>query len=115
MGMAELVYVSITGLQLKKVWHAPLFWRHATASMTQAKAAEGCLTADARTIGGVHHTLSVWTSREAMLAYLTKGAHLSAMKSFNKIATGKVYGFETETVPDWTQVHALWHDKGHTV
>ncbi len=113
--MSDLVYVSITGLQLKKIWYAPVFWRHATASMSQAKKAEGCLSADAKTIGGVHHTLSVWTSREVMLAYLTKGAHLNALKTFKKIATGKVYGFETPTIPDWPQVHSLWHDKGRSV
>ncbi len=50
--MTDLVYVSITGLKLKKIWHAPVFWRHATASMSQAKKAEGCLSADAKTIGG---------------------------------------------------------------
>ncbi|AGI67209.1 hypothetical protein OAN307_c15360 [Octadecabacter antarcticus 307] len=113
--MADIVYVSITGLRLKKVWHAPVFWRHATASMSQAKAAEGCLSADARTIDGVDHTLSVWTSRDAMRAYLTKGAHLNAMKTFKRIATGKVYGFETATVPDWPQVHRLWLDEGKNV
>jgi len=113
--MSDTVYVSITGLQLNKVWHAPVFWRHASASMSQAQKANGCMSADARTIDGVHHTLSVWTSREAMQAYLTKGAHLNAMKTFKKIATGKVYGFETATVPDWQEVPALWRDKGRSV
>lgn len=113
--MTDLVYVSITGLQLKKIWHAPVFWRHAFASMAQAQKADGCLSADARTINGVHHTLSVWTSREMMRAYLIKDAHLNAMKTFKKIATGKVHGFETATVPEWQQVHALWRDHGRSV
>jgi len=34
--MSDTVYVSITGLQLNMVWHAPVFWRHASASMSQA-------------------------------------------------------------------------------
>ena len=96
--MTDIFYVSITGLQLKKVWHAPTFWRHAAASMLQAKSDDGCLSADARTINGVHHTLTVWTSRKAMLAYLSEGAHLKAMKAFKSFATGKVYGFKTATV-----------------
>jgi hypothetical protein len=33
--MADTVYVSITGLQLKRAWHAPVFWRHAVASMSK--------------------------------------------------------------------------------
>ena len=113
--MADVFYVSITGLQLKRVWHAPKFWRHAAASMSQAKSADGCLSADARTINGVHHTLTVWTSRKAMLAYLSEGAHLKAMKAFKSFATGKVYGFETAKVPEWPIAHALWLDKGRQV
>jgi quinol monooxygenase YgiN len=113
--MADVFYVSITGLQLKKIWYAPKFWRHAAASMSQAKSADGCLSADARTINGVHHTLTVWTSRKAMLAYLSEGAHLKAMKAFKSFATGSVYGFETATVPEWPTVHALWLDKGRQV
>ena len=113
--MADVFYVSITGLQLKRVWHAPTFWRHAAASMAQAKAAQGCLSADARTINGVHHTLTVWTSREAMQRYLSDGAHLNAMKAFKSFATGKVYGFEGEEVPEWHMVHRLWHDNGRQV
>jgi quinol monooxygenase YgiN len=113
--MADVFYVSITGLQLKRVWHAPTFWLHAAASMSQAKAAHGCLSADARTINGVHHTLTVWTSREAMLAYLSEGAHLKAMNAFKSFATGKVYGLKTATVPEWAIVHTLWLEKGRQV
>jgi hypothetical protein len=113
--MADTVYVSITGLQLKRVWHAPIFWRHAFASMSQAKQADGCLSADARTINGVHHTLSVWQSRDKMLTYLRAGAHLKAMQTFEKIATGKVFGFETVVPPNWSEVHGLWIKHGKVV
>ena len=113
--MADVFYVSTTGLQLKRVWHAPTFWRHAAASMSQAMAADGCLSADARTINGVHHTLTVWTSRKAVLVYLSEGAHLKAMKAFKSFATGKVYGFETATVPGWAIVHTLWLERGRPV
>lgn len=81
----------------------------------QAKAAPGCLQADARTINGVHHTRSLWTSRAAMLAYLREGAHRAAMPVFPRIATGKVLGFEAESLPDWDEVHRLWEEKGREV
>jgi hypothetical protein len=113
--MVDVFYVSITGLQLKRVWHAPTFWRHASASMSQAKAVVGCFSADARTITGVHHTLTVWTSRKAMLAYLSEGAHLKAMKAFKSFATGTVYGFETTKIPEWSIAHTLWLEKGRQV
>jgi hypothetical protein len=113
--VADTVYVSITGLQLKRAWHAPIFWRHALASMSQAQRADGCLSADARTINGVHHTLSVWQSRDKMLTYLGAGAHLKAMQTFENIATGKVFGFDTDTPPNWTEVHHLWIERGKVV
>ncbi len=113
--MSALVYVSITGLQLRRIWHAPTFWRHAFGSMAQARSAEGCLSAETRTIQGVHHTLTVWTSRDAMLAYLRQGAHLKAMQLFGKIATGKTFGFVTNTIPGWGDVHRIWLDQGRIV
>ena len=113
--MSNLVYISITGLKLKKVYYAPLFWRYAFGAMSQAQKADGCLSADATTIDGVHHTRSVWTSRKAMLAYLSTGAHLKAMKIHKRIATGKVYGFEANTVPDWEAAQKLWLEKGRDV
>ena len=63
------VYVSITGLQVRRAWHIPVFWVHAMRSMAQARAASGNISAEARTIKGVHHTRSVWTDRDAMRAY----------------------------------------------
>jgi hypothetical protein len=53
------VYVSITGLELRRLWHYPTFMFHAVRSMGQARSAPGNLGADARTIDGIHHTLSI--------------------------------------------------------
>ncbi len=113
--MTETVYVSITGLQVRRFWHVPTFWRHAIASMAQAQRAEGCLGASARTINGVHHTRSIWRDRKDMLAFLGKEAHLEAMKLFPRIATGKTLGFEATEVPDWDEVHRLWRTQGRDV
>jgi hypothetical protein len=113
--MPQTVYISITGLRVRHFWQAPIFWRHAIASMIQARAADGCLQAETRTIDGIHHTRSVWRDRAAMLVYLRAGAHLNAMKVFKRIATGKTYGYETTQIPDWTEVHQLWHDRGREV
>jgi hypothetical protein len=113
--MSHTVYVSITGLRVRHFWQKPVFWRHAIAAMVQARAADGCLQAEARTINGIHHTRSVWRDRAAMLSYLQSGAHLNAMKVFNRIATGKTCGFETTDIPEWDQVHAIWLDRGRVV
>ncbi len=110
--MDDFIYVSITGLRLRRFRYAPVFWWYAVASMNQARKAPGCLSAEARTINGIHHTRSAWKSREEMQTYLIAGSHLKAMKAFRKIATGKTYGFETKEMPEWRDVHQIWRDKG---
>lgn len=106
------VYVSITGLRVKAFWHLPRFWRLAVPAMAQAKAAEGCLQADAKTINGVKHTRTVWVEEAAMRAFLYSGAHMDAIKAFRKIATGKTFGSEMPEIPDWETVHQMWRDRG---
>jgi hypothetical protein len=110
-----LPYVSITGLELKSPFYAPAFWWHAVRSMRQAYAATGLISAQARKIGGVHHTLTLWDNEAAMRAYLVTGAHLGAMKAFHKLATGRTIGFDCETPPTWEQVPELWAAKGNIV
>ncbi|MEL7049533.1 MAG: hypothetical protein AAFO75_11340, partial [Pseudomonadota bacterium] len=98
----RLVYVSITGLELKSSWHALRFWWHAMPSMLQAKKADGNILADARIIGGVRHTLTVWESERAMKRFLYQGPHGKAIRAFPHFATGKTYGFATTEVPSWS-------------
>ncbi|MEO0329024.1 MAG: hypothetical protein AAF217_10560 [Pseudomonadota bacterium] len=80
--------------------------------MQQAVRAPGNISATSRQINGVHHTLSVWRDREAMRKYLVARTHLKAMKLFPKIATGKTIGFQSHSIPDWSEVHAIWQERG---
>lgn len=105
-----MAYVSITGLRVKSLWAAPLFWRHAIPAMAQARRAPGIVMAEARKIDGVQHTLTVWRSRDHMRAYLTSGAHMAAMKSFRRIATGATCGYEAEGAPTWDEAVAYWRE-----
>ncbi|WP_205910354.1 hypothetical protein [Rhizobium sp. FKL33] len=107
-----MLYVSITGLRVRRLWHYSRFVFHAARSMIQARSADGNLFADARKIHGVHHTLTVWTDRSVMLAYLRAGAHRRAMVAFPSIGTGYAFGFEAVDRPEWSAVHALWLDEG---
>jgi len=113
--MDRKIYVSTTGLKLKSFIHAPRFWRHAIASMKQARGAEGCLSAQARTINGIHHTLTTWTSKRHMRAYLSAGAHRKAMRIYRSIAEGKVHGCEAEQAPNLESVHEIWQKDARPV
>jgi hypothetical protein len=43
-----------------------------------------------------------------MLAYRSSPSHLRAMKRILQIGTGKVYGYETDTIPSWEAALAEW-------
>ncbi|MEM8839329.1 MAG: hypothetical protein AAGE89_14640 [Pseudomonadota bacterium] len=109
--MQERVYVSITGLKVRSVFQILLFYRHAVASMAQARQAPGNISAEARTINGVRHTLSVWESETAMRKFLYCGAHRNAIKAFPSIGSGKTFGYDADTIPTWEEVHLLWLEK----
>lgn len=104
-------YVSITGLRPKNFWSTLAFWRHAIPCKIQADSAPGILFSEVRKINKIQHTLTAWESKEHMRAYIQSGAHLEAMKVFNKIAEGKTFGFETDRIPGWDEVHELWIQK----
>ena len=110
-----MAYVSITGLRLKQPGSLIRFWWHAIRSMKQAKQAPGNILAETRTINGVHHTLSVWESEDAMRRYLVSGAHLAAMRVFPAIAAGSTLGFIADQPPEWSRVHEIWQTQGIAV
>lgn len=113
MGLEQPVpYVSITGLSLRSRRHFFRFWWHALRAMMQAKRARGLRSAAARTIGGVHHTVTVWDDENAMRNYVRSGAHLKAVRAFHEIATGKTIGYVADAAPSWDEVHAIWASRG---
>jgi quinol monooxygenase YgiN len=100
---------TISGKEREKTRNALCFDYRSTIEKHRPRtAAPGNIKAEARTINGVHHTLSVWADEAAMRAYLRSGAHLQAIKTFRAIATGRTFGFVTETPPEWHEVHDLW-------
>lgn len=105
-------YVSITGLRVKSIFHYPRFYWLAITAMSQAQGSAGLIRAEARTINGVHHTLSIWENESSMRAFLLTGAHLQAMRAFKHIATGKTVGYVTTDWPDWSKVHDIWLREG---
>ncbi|MEO0586422.1 MAG: hypothetical protein AAF078_02170 [Planctomycetota bacterium] len=112
LAQGRTVWVSITGLTFRRPWSfLPFLW-YAIPSKMQADKAPGNLRADVRTIDGVRHTLSVWTDRDAMLAFAFSGTHKRAIAAFGRFFAGKTYGYETTDVPDWPQARALWEEHG---
>jgi hypothetical protein len=47
-----------------------------------------------------------------MLDFMRSGVHLKAMKAFHSIATGRTYGYETDSVPTWDEAFSTLMSKG---
>ena len=95
------MYVSVTGVKPKGLFGWIRFWTFAIPASKDAQKAEGILHCALNSLNGYQHTLTVWKSKEHMLGYLTSPAHLKAMKNLSKIGSGKVYGYETNSIPSW--------------
>lgn len=47
-----------------------------------------------------------------MKLFLYSGAHAAAIKVFRKVASGKTFGYESNRIPSWDEVHDLWLKQG---
>jgi hypothetical protein len=47
-----------------------------------------------------------------MLVFMKNGVHLKAMKTFHSIATGRTYGYESDTIPTWEVAYESLETKG---
>ena len=101
-------YVSVTGLKLTGWWRSFLFWCYAIPSMAQARGTRGNIFADARVIGEMRHTLTVWEDQAAMKTFLRRGAHQSAVKTFAGMTTPHICGITLDYVPNWDEALELW-------
>jgi len=103
-------FVSVTRLHLRSAWgFLPFIW-HTFRSNAQAKRAPGylggCLNRDAH---GAYWTVTVWESREAMMAFRGSGAHRAAMPRIADLSDEAAYTHweqPTAQVPDWRTAHA---------
>jgi len=106
------VYISITGLKPKGFFSFLKFWTLAIPSFRQAETSKGNLHTSVKNMHGYQCTVSAWESREVMLEFMRSGVHLKAMKAFHSIATGRTYGYESESIPSWDEAYTLLQEKG---
>jgi hypothetical protein len=106
------MYISITGLKPKGFWGFIRFWTLAIPSFNEAKTAKGNLYSAVKKMDGYNCTLSAWKNRDQMLAFMRNGVHLKAMKAFHSIATGRTFGYESDTIPSWEEAYEILESKG---
>ena len=100
---------AIGGLKIRSVLWAPAFYLYAGRSLTQARAADGCLEAQTFGRDGLMFSLTLWTEPRAILAYSTSGAHRKAMKAANRISFPLYFHrFDCDVLPSHDDAYARW-------
>lgn len=103
-----MVHVSVTGFRPKGWAVLPIFLWRTMRAFAQARRAAGNLATTGRLIDGVYHTMTVWSDRESMRAYVMSGAHRAAMKNFRKLGGGRTWGYDCAEIPSWDAAYADW-------
>ncbi len=105
------MYASYTHFRCKW-WAIPLFQYHAIRAYGQANRSIGLQSIQAWTKGIRNYcTLTVWDSKQDMLHYIGKGAHLRAMQRSDLLGQGYTTGWQTGLRPTRTQAEAQLKNK----
>ena len=110
-----MMYVSITGLKTKTIFSWFKFWFLAIPAFREAQKQKGIIFCETKKIKNYHHTLTVWESKEDMHKYKISNSHLKAMQSFKNIATGKVFSYETNSIPSWDEALERFNNEAYEV
>ena len=106
------MYVSVTGVKPESFIGWIRFWVLTLPASKKAQKAEGVLVCLFNSQNGYQHTLTVWESKRQMLAYKSSAIHVRAMKVLPKIGSGRVFGYETDSMPSWEEALAEWTENG---
>ena len=109
-------FVSVTRLRLRSIRFLPAFAVHTLGSIRQVRQSAGflggSLLPDRR---WAFWTLTVWDDRDAMRAYMTAGAHRTAMpKLLDWCDEASVVHWDatTTTLPTWSDADARMRQDG---
>eukprot|EP00980_Cylindrotheca_fusiformis_P011341 scaffold2619_cov129-Cylindrotheca_fusiformis.AAC.19 len=108
-------FISVTGLTLKSYIYYPKFMLYTIPCVIEAKKTDGNVSTKTTARNGVLHTLTVWESKMAMRKFMVAGAHRKAMAITAAVADldkTKVYGYESDTIPDWDEAIQIWKTHG---
>merc|ERR1711862_55715 len=112
------MYVSVTGLVLTSIWQKPRFLYMSVRAFNEARTTEGNLSSNMITRDRMYHTITVWSSKEAMRRFYLGEAHREAMKSMSNLASYvKIFGFwyDGGNFPSNEECIKAWRTKGWVV
>jgi hypothetical protein len=62
-----------------------------------------------------YSTMTLWKDKPSMLKFVTHPAHVKAMKWSKGRTSGKVYHYESTTLPSWAEAKDLLQRSGKDV
>ncbi len=105
-----MMLYSFTYFKVKAWWLVPLFQWHGMLSTFQYKKARGLVDVKIwNKKGRVFYVLSCWQTKEDMLAYRNRGAHLNAMKATRKLGKADSVSFFSYSEPEFEYCKSLLH------
>jgi heme-degrading monooxygenase HmoA len=91
---------SFTHFKVRAWWLVPLFQWHGMLSTFQYKKAKGLVDVNIwNEERRVFYVLSCWQTKEDMLVYRNRGAHLRAIKASHKLGQAQVVSFVSYAQP----------------
>ena len=110
--------ISVTRFRSRSIVFLPLFAIHANRSMGQARKADGLLSgAVRRQTDGSFWTITVWRDERAMHAYVSSGAHRSAMPHLREWAVEASvvrWVADSPALPTWDQAESRMRENGRS-
>jgi hypothetical protein len=109
------LYIAVTGLKPKGYIGLIRFFLVAMPAFNAAQKANGCLFCEKKALSGHYYTLTAWKNKDYMRQYKESRAHSRAQKLFPKIAYGKVYVYESISIPTWSDALEKFHNYARSV
>jgi heme-degrading monooxygenase HmoA len=110
------MYVTITEIELKSIWHFFKLSQLALGITLQMKKSNGFREFKKTGFGKKHYTISQWDSQIDMKNFATSANHLAAMKQSAKLANKIVtLSYESESIPEWKEAKILLESKGKVI
>ncbi|MEO1549113.1 MAG: hypothetical protein AAFR93_01635 [Pseudomonadota bacterium] len=105
-------FVSITGVRPHGHVNRWMFRWHSHRALARARQAPGNLFAELHRQDGMIFALTIWDNAPALYRFARSKARAKALLMFRANASGKSFGFLSESVPSWPDAISLCEAKG---
>lgn len=110
-----MAFVSLTKITLKKISDVPAFWYHAYKSYRACIKSEGVIDTKIDSVQITYSTMTLWKDKASMLKFISHPNHVKAIKWSKNRTYGKIYHYESDILPSWSEAKDLIEALGREV